>query len=118
MGWIPWFSGIVFAALGWSAGRATNQWYAASREATRRQMNLRSIRTLGLMIGFWALAWQGFVRFGSFDLESGWVVGTMMLPLAGLGYILAVRQYGVTLFGRRLPRRLRPRLFARLFARR
>jgi hypothetical protein len=76
-------------------------------------MNVRSIRTLGLMIGFWALAWQGFIRFGSFDLESGWVVGTMMLPLAGLGYILAVRQYGVTLFGRRLPRRLRPRLFVR-----
>jgi len=74
-------------------------------------MNVRSIRTLVLMIGLWVVAWQGFVRPGSFD--PGWVVVTMMLPFVGAGYILAVRQYGVTLFGRRLPRRLRPKLFVR-----
>lgn len=113
MDWFPWLSGFGFAALGWSIGRATNRWYAASRPAARRQANLRSLRILLLMLGSWMIIWQGFVRLGSFDLGSGWVVVSLMVPLLGLGYLLAIRQYAVSLFGRRLPRRLRPKLFVR-----
>lgn len=113
MDWVPWLSSLGFAVLGWGIGRQTTNWYAESREAARRQMLERCAKTILAMAGFWLLAWQGLVRFGLFDLTSTPIALIMTLPMAGIGYTVAVRQHANSLFGRRLPRRLRPKLFVR-----
>lgn len=66
-----------------------------------------------IAVAYWLIVWQVLKRFDLFDLTAGGVVVLMMVPFTALGYMWAVRQHALSLFGRRLPRRLRPRMFMR-----
>ncbi len=113
MNWLPWLSSFGFAFLGWGIGRSTNHWSAPSREATRRLVLVKAMNISLMAAAYWLIAWQILERLDLFDLTAGLVVVLMMVPFAAVGYIWAVRQYAMSLFGRRLPRRLRPRMFVR-----
>ncbi|MDH5421781.1 MAG: hypothetical protein OEY55_08255 [Acidimicrobiia bacterium] len=110
---VPWLSALGFGSLGWAIGRATNNWNAPDRATARHVMVRRNAQVAGLAGIYWVTAWQVLARLDLFDLGSVPVVVLFLAPLSGVGYGLAVRQHALSLFGRRLPRRLRPRMFVR-----
>lgn len=110
---VPWLSALGFGSLGWAIGRATNNWNAPDRAAARHVMVRRNAQVAVLAGIYWVIVWQVLARLDLFDLGSVPVVVLLLAPLSGVGYGLAVRQHALSLFGRRLPRRLRPRMFVR-----
>ncbi len=110
---VPWLSALGFGSLGWALGKVTNNWNAPDRAAARHVMVLRIVRVAVLAGAYWVVSWQVLARLDLFDLTAVPVVVLLMAPVGGIGYVLAVRQHALSLFGRRLPRRLRPRIFVR-----
>ena len=110
---LPWLSALGFGSLGWALGKATNNWNAPDRAAARHVMARRTVQVAVLAGAYWVIAWQILARLDLFDLSAAPVVVLLLAPISGIGYALAVRQHALSLFGRRLPRRLRPRLFLR-----
>lgn len=113
MDWVPWLSALGFGSLGWALGKITSNWNAPDRAAARRVMVRRTAQVAATAAVYWLVAWQVLARLELFDLGAAPVVVLLLAPLGGVGYVWAVRQHALSLFGRRLPRRLRPRLFVR-----